>query len=935
MRWLSSFVLLCLVGSAFGCFDVENNSDFEQEQRFDVNDGEDAQGASTLSSASLAPGINVWTGLTFSSDSPSDRSAHAMVYDSWSDKMILFGGDDNLPGYSDETWMYSYSDNLWVRLSPSSTPSGRQLHSMAYDSESDRVILFGGATVPNTWTVSDETWAYDAKNNLWTNMTTGLKPSARCMHSMAYDSQSDRVILFGGYGMGSNAETWAYDFNSNTWTDMNPSPHPSARNSQGTAYDSASDRVILFGGSTSGGVPSDETWAYDFNSNSWTIMNPSAKPSARERHAMAYDSQSDRVVLFGGWQGTTNDETWGYDFNSDTWTSMDPNTKPTARYSTAMVYDSKSDRVIIFGGLAVVDLGQTMAYTIDGNVWTVMQPSIRPAARQSHAMTYDSQSDRVVLFGGLLDSSVYSSETWSYDVNGNLWANMNPISRPSVRSYHAMAYDSQSDRVILFGGDDMLLKDETWAYDFNSNTWTNMNPISKPSARNRLAMAYDSQSDRVILFGGYIGGDASDETWAYDFNSNTWTNMNPISKPSSKENLAMAYDSQSDRVILFGGNIGDTGFLSDETWAYDFNSNTWTNMNPISKPSARSGHAMAYDPRSDRIILFGGYDTGYDDETWTYDFNSNNWANLNLANKPSARAGHTMAFDSQSSCMVLFGGWDGAVDGETWLYKSATRPSVPIGLQASPLPGKVVLQWQPPSDDGGSAVYGYIIYRGTSSGSLSFLTSVGDVLTHTDTGLINGMVYYYAVTAVNSVNESARSNEVSAKPTAVVTQPLTAQINSNRTSGPSPLGVSFVCNVTGGVAPYTYHWDFDDNGTSTLQNPTHVFESAGDYTVTMNVTDSAGNHTEQSIEITVSEDGGSTPERTSWLPIALAGIVAAVAAGVILMMLVRRKGRPAPPTPAAESQAKNDEPPRAAFCTDCGSSVPPGIGFCTNCGKKL
>jgi hypothetical protein len=35
--------------------------------------------------------------------------------------------------------------------------------------------------------------------------------------------------------------------------------------------------------------------------------------------------------------------------------------------------------------------------------------------------------------------------------------------------------------------------------------------------------------------------------------------------------------------------------------------NTWTNMNPSTHPGARSGHAMAYDSESDRVILFGGY----------------------------------------------------------------------------------------------------------------------------------------------------------------------------------------------------------------------------------------------------------------------------------------------------------------------------------------
>ncbi len=140
-----------------------------------------------------------------------------------------------------------------------------------------------------------------------------------------------------------------------------------------------------------------------------------------------------------------------------------------------------------------------------------------------------------------------------------------------------MAYASQSDRIVLFGGHGVGPRsgfagtNQTWAYDFNSNTWTNMQPTTKPPGRFDHAMAYDSQSDRIIVFGGRNVFDGN-ETWAYDFDANTRTNMNPVTTPpplSADSTPAMAYDSESDRIILVAG----------ETWAYDFNTNTWTNLN--------------------------------------------------------------------------------------------------------------------------------------------------------------------------------------------------------------------------------------------------------------------------------------------------------------------------------------------------------------------
>ena len=190
-----------------------------------------------------------------------------------------------------------------------------------------------------------------------------------------------------------------------------------------------------------------------------------------------------------------------------------------------------------------------------------------------------------------------------------------------------LAYDAESGRVILFGGETIqALYDDTWAYDFNTNAWTIMNPATRPAVQDYSGMAYDAGSDRVILFGGAGGS----ETWAYDFNTNVWTNMNPVEHPSGRWLHRMAYDEGSDRVVLFGGE-NETGPLGGERWAYDFNTNSWTNMEPPTQPLKLAAHNLAYDAESDRIVLFGGDDSDsfiHSDETWAYDLNANTWTDL-------------------------------------------------------------------------------------------------------------------------------------------------------------------------------------------------------------------------------------------------------------------------------------------------------------------
>jgi len=82
--------------------------------------------------------------------------------------------------------------------------------------------------------------------------------------------------------------------------------------------------------------------------------------------------------------------------------------------------------------------------------------------------------------------------------------------------------------------------------------------------------------------------------------------------------------------------------------------------------------------------------------------------------------------------------------------------------------------------------------------------------------------------------------------------PLNATINASPTSGQVPLTISFTGNATGGSSPYTYSWNFGDGTSSSTQNPSHTYSTAGDYTATLTVTDSASSQDSESVTINAS-----------------------------------------------------------------------------------
>jgi subtilisin family serine protease len=115
----------------------------------------------------------------------------------------------------------------------------------------------------------------------------------------------------------------------------------------------------------------------------------------------------------------------------------------------------------------------------------------------------------------------------------------------------------------------------------------------------------------------------------------------------------------------------------------------------------------------------------------------------------------------------------------------ATGPTVPAAPTLSATAGnaKVSLSWTTPAD-GGSAIKGYKVYRGSTSTSKSLLKTLSVVNNYEDNSVSNGSTYYYQVTAFNEIGEGARSNEVSAKPVAPAVPSAPSNLKaSNRTSG--------------------------------------------------------------------------------------------------------------------------------------------------------
>ena len=327
------------------------------------------------------------SGSTWSQDGPAPRFHLSGVYDAVTDQLIVFGGAESATvGPFNDVWseaaitadgQSSAVTTNWAQVFPSGTaPAARFGHTGVYDSSSNRMIVFAGATNPTN--CRSDLWILDDANSAdgtpdWISLTaSGTPPPARMNHIAVYDSTQNAMIIFGGTNCASGylSDVWVLS-NANgeggtpAWTKLTPSgTGPSQRENSSAIYDSVNNVLTIYAGDT-GGQGLTDVWTLS-NANGqggtpvWTLLTPTGTaPEGRTGQASVYDSAHNRMIMFGG-----INEINGTRFLNDTWILTNPNgvggtpawmpekvsgTAPERWYDVSF-YSSVYNSLIVFGG---------------------------------------------------------------------------------------------------------------------------------------------------------------------------------------------------------------------------------------------------------------------------------------------------------------------------------------------------------------------------------------------------------------------------------------------------------------------------------------------------------------------------------------------------------------------------------------------------------
>ena len=574
-------------------------------------------------------GTPTWYQLTPSGMPPPVRRGAGAIYDPIRDRLIVFGGRKNATSGYNDVWALPLSGvSAWTQLAPSGTPpSPRRGQSAIYDPGADRMVVFGGNDNVN---VLNDVWAMSlGPAPVWTQLApTGTPPPARFVHRAQYDSARKRMLVFGGQnGTVDLNDVWALTLTGvPAWTQVvTAGTPPSARDWPAAVYDPIRDRMVLFGGEDFAGVPNSETWALTLaGTPTWSQLAPAGTPPSARVAPGVYDPTGDRMVMFSGTVSDYINDTWALSLAGGTsWTQLDPGSP--ARFNPAAIYDPVRHRMLVFGGGYTLD-GVTLIR--DNDVWALSMSGAPvwsklavngtpPAPRDECSAIYDPVRDRLIIWGGYDGTNVFA-DTWALSLSGTpTWTMLTPTGSPGARDSFSGIYDPIRDRLVFFGGsDEVTLFNSVWALTLGTSPplWTQLAPSgTPPGERLEHAAVYDPVRDRMIIVGGRgsPGSIELGDSWALSLaGTPAWTQLSPTgAPPAPRDSHSGIYDPVRDRMVIFGGYDGTT--LLNDVWALSLaGTPAWAQLSPggAASPWPRQVLSTIYDPVADRMALFGGAD---------------------------------------------------------------------------------------------------------------------------------------------------------------------------------------------------------------------------------------------------------------------------------------------------------------------------------------
>lgn len=417
-------------------------------------------------------------------------------------------------------------------------------------------------------------------------------------------------------------------------------------------------------------------------------------PTRRAFAGMAFDADRQRFVMFGGRDRLDLDDVWEHD--GQLWRPIQRvEPWPDARHNPSIVYDPVTRRVLVFGGETVEDelLGDLWAW--DGVAWAELEPgNPRPAPQAGASMVFDPSRQLLVLAPTVNEEA--GQGFWELEPQTGRWTLRRPADEriPNHMFRPRLSWDPLSQQVLVwsfgggFGNDFYLWRGADGVFSDVSE-----GPHSLFGRTGSITYLHSLSRHMALAESGYdpsdlrlVGVDPQDPAFQTVAQEGLW--------PAGRYGLASAWDADAERLLMFGGE-SEWGFLHRDTWTWTPEGQWESWQYGTAQPSERSSPAVSRGLDGEPFV-FGGQDEGREPLADTWRLVEGRWVPYSTELSPPPRAGHAMAYFPPANQVVLFGGESRGVSlGDTWVfteagweqYQGEPTPTATIGATLGLSPG--------------------------------------------------------------------------------------------------------------------------------------------------------------------------------------------------------------------------------------------------------
>ncbi|MBW1809511.1 MAG: hypothetical protein JRJ87_15045 [Deltaproteobacteria bacterium] len=304
------------------------------------------------------------------------------------------------------------------RINTDKVPAPRFDHSMITDWNEGKIYLFGGR---NGKEFFNDLWVLDVKKHKWSRIDSPSAPPARSGHSLVFDSNQKRLILFGGFSHNKFGESkyhrdmWIFS-KAAGWSREFFSEGPSRRAWHATTL--MGDAMLIFGGFA--GSPNyflNDIWSVDLQSLEFKRIATDGGPKMHGRAALLAFEKDENLVVLGrdGLEKPTEVKRWSLQVKSDKWNTLPITKIVDVDFKNAFANRRELSFLVIKGPEDPDDddwLIWTISYSSTGWIWTLDELESGPFPVQGMCCTPDPGNQRSwVCFGGVYRDKI-GGETW-------------------------------------------------------------------------------------------------------------------------------------------------------------------------------------------------------------------------------------------------------------------------------------------------------------------------------------------------------------------------------------------------------------------------------------------------------------------------------------------------------------------------------------------